>query len=164
MAHPELLLENQICFRVYALEKEILSAYRPHLDVLGLTYPQYLAMLVLWEKRRATVGEVCEALGLDTGTVSPLLKRIEAMGLVERQRDPEDERTVRVSLTASGKALEEEARKVPAALASCLFQGEGEDAAENYGRLKDALDAALAKLRSRACQGEAAQPRLAHSS
>ena len=90
------------------------------------------------------------------------------MGLVERQRDPEDERTVRVSLTASGAALEEEARKVPAALASCLFQGEGEDAGENYERLKGALDAALAKLRSRACRGEEdqarLQPRLAHSS
>lgn len=153
MAHPELLLENQICFRVYALEKEILTAYRPHLDVLGLTYPQYLAMLVLWERRKATVGEVCDALGLDTGTVSPLLKRIEAMGLVERQRDSKDERTVWVSLTASGKALEEEARKIPSALAACLFQGEGEDAGENYARLRDALDAALEKLRSRACRG-----------
>lgn len=154
MAHPELLLENQICFRVYALEKEILAAYRPHLDILGLTYPQYLAMLALWERQRATVGEICEALGLDTGTVSPLLKRLEAMGLVERQREPEDERTVRVSLTASGSALEEEARKIPGALASCLFQGEGENAEDNYAQLRDALDAALSKLRSRACREE----------
>jgi DNA-binding MarR family transcriptional regulator len=145
MAHPELLLESQVCFRVYALEREILAAYRPHLERLGLTYPQYLAMLALWERREASVGEVCGALGLDTGTVSPLLKRLEEKGLVERRRSPEDERSVSVRLTRKGEALEARALGIPRALAGCIFGGE--DAAGEYETLRGSLDLALARLR-----------------
>jgi len=155
MAHEELLLENQICFRVYSLEKEIQAAYRPILEELGLTYAQYITMLVLWEKREASVGEVCAALSLDTGTVSPLLKRLEASGLIRRRRAQEDERTVMVSLSPEGEALEERARRVPGALVSCLFPqggaGEGSEAATLYLELRRVLDGALARLRSKAC-------------
>ncbi|MDD4574409.1 MAG: MarR family transcriptional regulator, partial [Sphaerochaeta sp.] len=77
MAHPQLMLSNQLCFRFYALERELMAAYRPLLDQLGLTYAQYITMLYLWEHKKATVGELCSALSLDTGTVSPLLKRLE---------------------------------------------------------------------------------------
>lgn len=117
---PELYLSNQLCFLVYRLEREITARYRPLLEKIGLTYPQYLVMLVLWEEEKSTVGNICTALGLDTGTVSPLLKRLEARGLLQRTRDKADERTVLVSLTPAGRELKEEARAVPLALASCL--------------------------------------------
>lgn len=117
---PELFLSNQLCFLVYRLEREINARYRPLLEGLGLTYPQYLVMLVLWERGECTVGSLCQALGLDTGTVSPLLKRLDARGLVTRTRDPADERTVRVGLTGAGQELKRKARTVPVALAECL--------------------------------------------
>ncbi|HEY9595429.1 MAG TPA: MarR family winged helix-turn-helix transcriptional regulator [Spirochaetia bacterium] len=120
MSVPELLLENQICFLVYRLEKEIMTRYRPLLKQWGLTYPQYLMMLVLWERDERSVGELCAILGLDTGTVSPLLRRMEKKGLVTRTRDRRDERTVMVALTAAGKALEPRVRSVPRAIAECL--------------------------------------------
>jgi len=120
MSHPELLLTNQLCFLVYRLEKGILARYRPLLDAIGLTYPQYLAMLVLWEQDGRSVGDFCNALSLDTGTVSPLLQRLEVAGLVERRREGKDERSVTIRLTDSGKALEEQARTIPGTLASCL--------------------------------------------
>jgi len=149
MSVPELLLSNQLCFRVYRLEREMLAAYRPLLEALGLTYPQYLVMLVLWEKKSASVGALCADLGLDTGTLSPLLKRLEAAGLVERRRSAEDERTVLVSLSPKGKSLEAEARPIPGALASCLFEGTGEEAKAEYLELRGALDKALERLRRR---------------
>lgn len=128
MSHPELLLENQLCFLVHRLDRAILARYRPLLEGLGLTYPQYLCMLALWEREDRTVGELCEALDLDTGTVSPLLKRLEAAGLVERRRGAtgEDERVVRVGLSPRGRALEEEARPIPGSLASCMLADRAE--------------------------------------
>jgi MarR family transcriptional regulator, organic hydroperoxide resistance regulator len=120
MSRPELLLSNQLCFLVHRLDLAIGSKYRPILAKLGLTYGQYLAMLALWERRELGVGELCEMLDLDTGTVSPLLKRLEAAGLVERRRRDEDERAVAVRLTAAGAALEKKARAVPAAVSKCL--------------------------------------------
>ena len=134
MNHEELLLENQICFLVYRLNRAIGAAYRPLLEALGLTYPQYLVMLVLWENGALPVGDICRLLDLDTGTVSPLIKRMEASGLLVRERQAHDERTVNVSLTDEGKALQKKALPIPTALGSCLFADFSE-----YGPLKETL-------------------------
>ena len=144
-----LALENQICFRVYSLERAIMAAYKPVLGALGLTYPQYLVMLVLWERSEATVGGLCNLLGLDTGTISPLLKRMERNGYIQRNRMPSDERTVMIKLTDAGRRLRNQAADVPALIGSCLFgAGESFDA-EGYLALRLALDSALAALGSK---------------
>jgi DNA-binding MarR family transcriptional regulator len=137
----ELLLDNQLCFLVRRLDLAIAAKYRPLLARLGLTYGQYLAMLALWERGELGVGELCALLRLDTGTVSPLLKRLEAAGLVTRERRAEDERSVAVRLTEAGAALEAEARKVPAALAGCLVA----DAAD-YLEMRGTLERMLSRL------------------
>lgn len=111
-----LLLENQICFKIYTAEREITKLYRGFLDELGVTYPQYLALLVLWEDATVSVKELGRKLFLDSGTLTPMLKRMEANGLVERKRSIEDERSVVISLTDKGKALKEKAECVPARL------------------------------------------------
>ena len=103
-----LRLDDQLCFALYSASHLMTRAYRPMLAAIGLTYPQYLAMLVLWEADDLTVGALGERLFLDSGTLTPLLKRLEALGHVERRRDPADERQVRVRLTESGRALEAE--------------------------------------------------------
>jgi DNA-binding MarR family transcriptional regulator len=115
-----LLLDNQLCFLVYRLQRGITDLYRPVLADLGLTYPQYLAMLALWEHSTLTVGQLGERLDLDSGTLSPLLKRLEAAGHVVRQRAKDDERSVEVSLTPQGRALRSKARTVPLAVGRCL--------------------------------------------
>ncbi len=94
-----LKLENQLCFPLYACSREITKAYTPLLSELNLTYTQYLVMMVLWEERQLTVKEICNKLYLDSGTLTPLLKKLEAKELVTRKRDPEDERSVIISLT-----------------------------------------------------------------
>lgn len=109
-------LDQQLCFALYSASGLMTRLYRPLLDPLGLTYPQYLAMLALWERAPSTVGELGEALGLDSATLTPLLKRLEAGGLVTRRRDPADERRVLVEPTAKGQALREQAKSVPAAM------------------------------------------------
>jgi DNA-binding MarR family transcriptional regulator len=111
-----LKLDRQICFPIYAASNLLTRLYRPLLDEIGLTYPQYLVMLVLWETPSRTVGELGAALHLDSGTLTPLLKRLEANGLVDRMRDPDDERRVIVTLTPDGKALKKKAASVPEAL------------------------------------------------
>lgn len=108
-----LLLEDQLCFGLYAASRAITAVYRPLLERLGLTYPQYLVMLVLWQRGPSTIKEVMTALHLDYGTLTPLLKRLEGLGYVQRQRRPDDERSVRVSLTASGTTLRDQAGEVP---------------------------------------------------
>ena len=108
-----LLLGNQLCFAVYSTAHAFNRFYKPLLDRLGLTYPQYLAMLVLWEQDGVSVKEIGERLYLDSGTLTPLLKRLEAAGLVKRTRSTEDERQVLVALTPQGQALKEKARGVP---------------------------------------------------
>ncbi|HOX18551.1 MAG TPA: MarR family transcriptional regulator [Spirochaetales bacterium] len=148
MSRPQLALDAQVCFLVYRLEHRILELYRPLLEPLGLTYPQYLAMLALWEHGAMTVGRLGELLRLDSGTVSPLLKRMEKAGLVTRTRSPEDERSVRVELTRLGAELEEKAAGVPAALVSCLGGG-GE---EEVRALVPALRAVLARLEGQGCR------------
>lgn len=147
MAHPQLMLSNQLCFRFYALERELMAAYRPLLDQLGLTYAQYITLLYLWEHDKATVGELCTALSLDTGTVSPLLKRLESAKLVERKRLPSDERTVEVRLTKRGKELEEKALAIPEHIASCLLAGDKDDQGNRYAQLRQMLDETLDQLR-----------------
>ena len=108
-----LRLDNQLCFALYGAANRMTRLYRPMLDALGLTYPQYLAMLVLWEASPRTVGALGEALDLESSTLTPLLKRLETQGLVARTRDPEDERRVVVTLTEAGAALRDKAKAVP---------------------------------------------------
>ncbi|MFY8143100.1 MAG: MarR family winged helix-turn-helix transcriptional regulator [Caulobacter sp.] len=115
-----LRLDNQLCFALYGAANRMTRLYRPMLDALSLTYPQYLAMLVLWEASPRTVGALGEALDLDSSTLTPLLKRLEAGGLVTRDRDPEDERRVIVSLTDQGRALRDQAVSIPEKLFCAL--------------------------------------------
>ena len=109
-----LQLDNQLCFALYSASLAMTKFYKPLLDELGLTYPQYLVMLVLWEKDNVNVSEICEQLYLETTTLTPLLKRLEAAGLISRLRDVQDERRVHIHLTAAGRKLKARAAKVPA--------------------------------------------------
>ena len=115
-----LQLDNQLCFKLYAASRAVIRAYKPMLDALGLTYPQYLAMLVLWERDGQMVSELGERLSLDSGTLTPLLKRMEAAGWLQRQRSTTDERRVQVCLSADGLALKTRAACVPAHMAQAL--------------------------------------------
>lgn len=112
-AKQMLLLDNQLCFALYSASLAMTKLYKPLLDELGLTYPQYLVMLVLWEGDGLMVSELGQRLYLDSGTLTPLLKRLEAAGLVSRLRDVADERRVHVHLTAAGRKLKARAAKVP---------------------------------------------------
>ncbi|WP_405178245.1 MarR family transcriptional regulator [Nocardia sp. NBC_01377] len=116
----ELRLDSQVCFALYAASRAVTRLYRPLLDPLGLTYPQYLVMLVLWDHGSVAVKELGAALDLDSGTLSPLLKRLEANGLLTRSRSAEDERSVRVELTDDGVALRERAADIPRRLACAI--------------------------------------------
>ena len=111
-----LSLDRQLCFALYSASLAMTKLYKPLLAPLGLTYPQYLVMMVLWEHTNLTVNELGKRLQLDSGTLTPLLKRLEAAGLVQRQRDQEDERRVRITLTASGRSLKEQAQSIPLAV------------------------------------------------
>ncbi|MDM0116481.1 MarR family transcriptional regulator [Variovorax sp. J22R133] len=111
-----LRLDNQLCFAIYSASLAMTRLYKPLLDKLGLTYPQYLVLLVLWEGDGLMVSELGERLSLDSGTLTPLLKRLEASGLVTRIRDVQDERRVHVTLTAAGRKLKTRAASVPACL------------------------------------------------
>lgn len=115
-----LQLQDQLCFALYAASRSVVARYRPLLDELGLTYPQYLVMLVLWEQDSVSVRELGTALHLESSTLSPLLKRLEAAGLIRRERRAEDERSVAVRLTPSGARLREAARAVPAAIGEAM--------------------------------------------
>jgi DNA-binding MarR family transcriptional regulator len=141
-----LRLENQVCFALHAANRAFGSVYRVLLKDTGLTYPQYLVLLVLWERGETTVKGLGEALRLDSGTLSPLLKRLEAAGLVERRRSPQDERSVSVRPTAAGEELRHRACEVPVRLSAAT----GMDLAEltelrtRLTDLTSALDAAVA--------------------
>ena len=115
-----LKLENQLCFPLYACSKEVVRRYTPHLDKLDLTYPQYLVMMALWEYGELSVGELGERLFLDSGTLTPMLKKMEDKGYVSRVRSSVDERRVNVRLTEAGEQLKEEAREVPLAMGQCV--------------------------------------------
>ena len=131
-----LALENQFCFALYSASHAVTKTYKPLLDRLGLTYPQYLVMLVLWEQDAILVKDIGARLFLDSGTLTPLLKRLEANGLVERRRDAHDERQVRISLSPAGRALRAEAMAVPAQ----LLCASGKEAVA-LGRLRGELTA-----------------------
>ncbi|MFV0518878.1 MAG: MarR family winged helix-turn-helix transcriptional regulator [Lachnospirales bacterium] len=114
-----LKLENQLCFPLYASSKEIIRSYKPYLDKIDLTYTQYIAMLVLWEKESVNVKELGEYLYLDSGTLTPVLKKLETKGLITRTRSKEDERIINIDITEEGRRLREEAVSIPLAIASC---------------------------------------------
>ena len=113
-------IQNQLCFPLYVCAKETIRLYKPFLDELELTYTQYIAMMVLWEKKRLTVKELGKVLYLDSGTLTPLLKKLEAKGLLIRERSKEDERNLFISLTEEGKALRDEALHIPGELEKCV--------------------------------------------
>jgi len=120
MNSPQLKLENQLCFPLYAVSKEITRRYAPVLEPLGLTYTQYIVMLVLWEQKNCHVSELGKKLFLDSGTLTPLLKKLEAKGYVKRSREESDERCLSVSLTPTGEKLEAKATSIPKAMSSCV--------------------------------------------
>lgn len=122
-----LKLQNQICFPLYASSKEIIRLYTPYLKELDLTYTQYITMMVMWEHKVRNVSEIGELLYLDSGTLTPLLKKLEEKGLVTRKRDFIDERNLVVSITEKGEALKERAAEIPAKIAGCVKLSE-EDA------------------------------------
>jgi len=130
-----LRLDHQLCFALYSSSLAMTKLYKPLLDPLGLTYPQYLAMLALWESDGITVTQLGERLMLDSGTLTPLLKRLEAAGLVQRLRDSADERRVRVQLTRTGRALKRKAQAVPGTIA-CAAGCELDELAALTARLK----------------------------
>ena len=144
--HVELQLDNQICFRLYTAARLITQAYTPMLSTLGITYPQYLVLMVLWEKDNQPVNDIAHRLMLETNTVTPLLQRMEKLGIVSRKKGEQDKRQQIVSLTPKGRALEEEIfAKVPACmrdqLSACPMQW------EDYQHLAQELDAMIEALK-----------------
>ncbi len=130
-----LKLDNQLCFPLYACAKEVIKRYTPLLEPLGLTYTQYIAMMVMWEHKSLTVKEMGKRLMLDSGTLTPMLKKMEKAGLIKRKRSEKDERTVTVTITSDGEALKERAAEVPARMAQCV-RLENEEAMQLYTLLK----------------------------
>ena len=137
MSYEQLKLENQLCFPVYAASRLIIREYQPYLDKLGITYPQYLVLMVLWENDNLTINEISQKLILNTNTLTPLLKRMEVMEILTRTRDIGDERKVLIKLTSKGKKLREKAASIPEKLAAKL----NSDAMslEELGELKASL-------------------------
>ncbi|MBE6038395.1 MAG: MarR family transcriptional regulator [Anaerofustis stercorihominis] len=135
-----LKLENQLCFPLYACSREVVKKYRPFLDAIGLTYTQYIAMLVLWEDKKISVKELGKKLYLDSGTLSPMLKSLEAKGLVTRTRYVADERLLIVELTEAGEALREKALVVPEQIKGCIKMDE-DKAKQLYELLYELLTA-----------------------
>ena len=153
-------LDEQLCFALYNASRALTRAYAPLLEPLGLTYPQYLVLLVLWERDGLPVKQLGERLALDSGTLTPLLKRLEQQGLVERRRGQLDERIVRIHLTAAGRALRSKARKIPAELACRAgYDVASERALRELVRLREEL-AALARRMTRAERNPRPSPAL----
>ncbi len=134
-----LKLENQLCFPLYAASREVVKRYRPFLDPLGLTYTQYIALLVLWEHKRCSVKELGERLYLDSGTLTPVLKSLEGKGFVRRSRSTEDERVLIAEVTPEGERLRRRAASVPAQLGACVRLS-AEEAQTLYALLYRLLD------------------------
>ncbi|MBO7457200.1 MAG: MarR family transcriptional regulator [Paludibacteraceae bacterium] len=126
MTDDQLKLENQLCFRLYTAARLTMSAYHPYLDPLGITYPQYLVLLVLWEKDKQPVCDIGKRLLLDTNTMTPLLQRMEKAGLITRTRGKKDTRQRIVSLTKQGKALYEQAKPIPACMQKIVMMSDEE--------------------------------------
>lgn len=138
----ELKLDDFLCFAVYSASHAFNRLYKPLLDELGLTYPQYLVMVTLWERDDRTVGEIGERLFLESNTLTPLLKRLEAAGFLSRRRDPADERQVRLVLTPEGRALRDKAERVPGCIleATTLTAADAHRLTEEIARLRNAVD------------------------
>ncbi len=137
--YPQLRLDGQMCFPLYACARKVISAYNPLLKPLGLTYTQYIVMLELWEKEKEKVGELCHRLYLDCGTITPMLKKMEESGWLTRCRCKTDERVVYVALTEKGRALREEVKNIPAKVGECISLPK-EEAFELYRLLHKLLD------------------------
>lgn len=140
---PSLLLDEQLCFALYAASRRMTAAYRPLLEALDLTYPQYLVMLVLWERDGLTVRELGERLQLDSGTLTPLLKRLQQSGLLARRRRQSDEREVEITLTDAGHALHDRAAEVPRCMAEKLCMS-----VDTFKQLRDQLKTLANQLAS----------------
>jgi DNA-binding MarR family transcriptional regulator len=138
-ADEVLKLNRQLCFPLYAAAKGVVGRYKPFLDGIGLTYTQYITMMVLWEVKTASVGELGRRLYLDSGTLTPLLKRLESKGFVRRERSVDDERSVIVTVTDAGEKLKKLAAKAPLQLAACMPLSP-EEAGTLYGLLYKLLD------------------------
>jgi len=143
--YEALRLENQLCFPLYACAKEVVRQYRQPLEPLNLTYTQYIVMMVLWEYGDMTEGELGQKIHLDSGTLAPLLKRLEKQGLIDRMRLESNERKLLISLTDEGIALREKALAVPGRMQGCINLP-----AEELGQLKTLLDKALRNMESTA--------------
>ena len=126
-----LKLENQLCFPLYACAKEVVRRYTPHLEPLGLTYTQYIAMMVMWEHKSISVSDMGRLLFLDSGTLTPMLKKMEKAGWIRRKRSEKDERMVIITITEKGEELEDLASGIPAKMAGCLTIG-SEEAMQLY--------------------------------
>ena len=133
-----LLLENQLCFPLYACSREVIKRYRPHLDALGLTYTQYIALMVIWAEGTVSVRDLGKRLYLDSGTLTPVLKTLEKMGVITRRRSAEDERVLLVTITEAGLALRDKAIDVPKAVTGCVNL-DAEEAATLYRLLYKVL-------------------------
>lgn len=138
---PSLLLDEQLCFALYAASRRMTATYRPLLEALDLTYPQYLVMLVLWEQEGLTVRELGARLQLDSGTLTPLLKRLEQAGLLARRRRQSDEREVEITLTQAGRKLRERAADIPRCMADKLCMS-----VDAFVRLRDELKTLATQL------------------
>ena len=146
--HAELQLDNQICFRLYSAARLVTQAYTPMLNTLGITYPQYLVLMVLWEKDNQPVNDIAHRLLLETNTVTPLLQRMEKLGIVSRKKGEQDKRQQIVSLTEKGKAMEEQAydsipKGMDEKLSGCPLQMEG------YEHLSQELDLIIHTLKNK---------------
>jgi len=144
MAYEQLKLENQLCFPVYAASRLITREYQPFLDKLGITYPQYLVLMILWEEDGMPVNDIAKKLILNTNTITPLLKRMEQQGIIKRRRSGKDERKVIVHLTRKGKKLQEKAAVIPEQLALRLIEGELK--VDDLIRLKETLESMISSL------------------
>jgi MarR family transcriptional regulator, organic hydroperoxide resistance regulator len=149
---PQLRLDNQLCFLFHRISRELDAAYRPLLAALGLTYSQYLVMLCLWERDGLGVGDLGDRLDLDSGTLSPLLRRLERAGLVQRRRATDDERRVTIHLTLGGRDLQERAAGIPAAIARCIVDDQA-----GYETMKAELSDLAARIALSRAEGSGAR-------
>ena len=140
--HDYLLLKNQLCFPLYVCSREMVNAYRPFLDELGITYTQYITLMVLWEEHQITVKLLCQKLHLDSGTLTPLLKKLELKGLITRERSSSDERSVIAVITSKGMELREKAMPIPIKMAERINGVTTEEVAQ----LRTLLDKLIQKL------------------
>lgn len=145
MGYEQLKLDNQLCFRLYTASRLTTGVYHPYLEPLGITYPQYLVLLVLWEKDRQPVNDIARRLMLETNTVTPLLQRMEKAGLIVRTKGQEDSRQRIVSLTKKGIEMREQAKHIPECLATDIIQKTGEE--EEFTKMIPSLDKLIEGLK-----------------